>query len=407
MLGFFARCTMKLIRCILLTCIGGLLPTAAVGQTIVWTDISAGRIQRKNVTSGKVRTIVQFQSPQAASQIHYDPITAKFYYRSGSFQRANVDGSDPENISTPSVGNFTLNVESRKLYWISPGNVLNRAELNGAGVESHTYASGSLKTLEAVGDDLFFGAGGLMRKGIWRAAADGSNEQFLHDTSEPFDLAYDPIENKLYCGAIDSIYRMNLDGTGFEVVARLQRHADQVVVDSRSRKLYWADHQTKVIQRSNLDGSNVEDFVTAGDVGNPNFIPAGLTIVDTWPINGACCDLLTGECEDQVSQLDCEATHQKLTPSRPCEEIDCVADTGACCSHDPFLPCGDNTIFSDCQCATCTWSKLKGCADLDCPPAPIPSVSEWGLTVLTLLLMIGAKIAFARSEPLSRATHGG
>src|SRR3990172_4862537 len=145
---------MKVIRSIVLTCLGGLLPTAAVGQTIVWTDVNARRIQRKDVNGAEVGTIVQFPSSPAATQIHYDPIAAKLYYRSGtSFQRANLDGSEPENIPTPSWGTFTLNVESRKLYWISPGNVVNRSELNGAVVESHTYGSCCLLTLEALGDD--------------------------------------------------------------------------------------------------------------------------------------------------------------------------------------------------------------------------------------------------------------
>jgi hypothetical protein len=33
---------------------------------------------------------------------------------------------------------------------------------------------------------------------------------------------------------------------------------------------------------------------------------------------------------------------------------------------------------------------------LDCPHTAIPTVSSWGLAILSLLLMIGAKIAFER-----------
>jgi hypothetical protein len=78
---------------------------------------------------------------------------------------------------------------------------------------------------------------------------------------------------------------MNPDGTGFQQVVSLrawdfdESSPTQVVVDSRARKVYWADRTARVIQRSNLDGSNVEDFVTATDVGNPNFDLRGLTIV--------------------------------------------------------------------------------------------------------------------------------
>jgi len=280
---------MKLVRSIVLMSLGGLLPTATVGQTIVWTDQSARRIQRKDVNGGAVGTIVQFSSLPAATQIHYDAVTAKLYYRlSGTaFQRANLDGSNRENIPTPSLGIFTLNVESRKLYWINPGDTLNRSELNGAGVESHSYPSCCLFTLEAIGGEVFFGGGLTMGKGIWRADADGSNEQYVHQSGAPMDLAHDPVENKLYLATIDAIVRLNPDGTGFEEIVylpawqQLNSGPEQVVVDFRARKVYWADPTAKVIQRSNLDGSNVEDFVTASDVENPNFDIRGLTIVYT------------------------------------------------------------------------------------------------------------------------------
>jgi len=271
---------MNVIRTIVLTCLGGLLPTAAVGQTIVWTDNNARRIQRKEVNGADVQTIVQFPSSPSASRIHYDPIGAKLYYRLGTaFERSNLDGTDPETIPTPSVGNFTLNVELRKLYWVNSGqspSTVYRSALDGTGVESHTYSTCCINTLEAVGDDLFFGAGGVMLKGIWRADADGANEQFLHGAPSPQDLGFDPVENKLYV-ATEAIYRMNTDGTSSEQIVKLQSLADQIVVDSRRRKVYWG--RGNVIQRSNLDGSNVEDFVTVADVGNPDFTVRGLTIV--------------------------------------------------------------------------------------------------------------------------------
>jgi hypothetical protein len=66
---------------------------------------------------------------------------------------------------------------------------------------------------------------------------------------------------------------------------------------------------------------------------------------------------------------------------------------GACCDHDPFEPCRV-TIRSACQCAHCTWHKLQSCTDLDCPAGAIPTASSWGLTVLSLSLMTGAKVIF-------------
>jgi hypothetical protein len=66
------------------------------------------------------------------------------------------------------------------------------------------------------------------------------------------------------------------------VVDQIESLPEQVEVDYKARKLYWVDAETQVnlrIRRSNLDGSNVEDFVTASDAGNPNLRIEGLTIV--------------------------------------------------------------------------------------------------------------------------------
>ena len=275
----------KVIRSVVLMCLGGLLPSASLAQTIVWTDEVAGRIQRKDVIGGDVATIVQFPSPQAAYHIQYDPIDAKLYYlffaggTSVTFQRANLDGSHREDIPTPNVGIFALNVELRKLYW-SACTVMHRSELDGTGVESHTYQDGCFLPLLALGDDLYLGSSGGLPKGIWRADADGSNEQLMHTSGAPTDAAYDPVENKLYVAAFDKIVRLNPDGSGFEVVLNLQNDVQQVEVDYRGRKLYWVDRDAQAIsriQRSNLDGSNVEDFVS--NVGDPIAGIGGLAIV--------------------------------------------------------------------------------------------------------------------------------
>jgi len=348
--------------------VGMLSLSDAFGQTIVWTDANARRIQGRDVNGGEIQTLVQIDPPNVPSQVHYDPIAAKLYYylyaTPSTFQRANLDGSEPENIPTPSVGNFTLNVESRKLYWISEfsHNVLYRSELDGLGVESHTYPSCCVLTLEALGDDLFFGAGGGMFKGIWRADADGSNEQYLHLSGQPFDMAHDPVENKLYLATIEGIYRLNPDGTGFQKIGDTGS-APLIVVDSRARKVYWGGFGR--IRRSNLDGSNMEDFVTPSDAGNPNLDIRGLTIVYSDPVTGACCDA------------------------------------------DPFMPCTDDRRLSQCECVSCTWRPFRTCAEIECAVNPIPTASAWGLIVLALLLMIAAKIAFGRPVALSRVTHGG
>jgi len=111
---------------------------------------------------------------------------------------------------------------------------------------------------------------------------------------------------------------------------------------------------------------------------------------------GACCDLLSGGCEEDVRASACSRTHQVWTEGAGCVDAACEAVTGACCDHDPFGACTDGVTLAGCDCSTCDWVKLGSCSELDCPHTAIPTVGEWGLVVLALLLLAGAKLAFRR-----------
>ncbi len=86
------------------------------------------------------------------------------------------------------------------------------------------------------------------------------------------------------------------------------------------------------------------------------------------------------------------------TERAACVDVVCDAATGACCDHDPFGACTDGLTQAACDCPTCEWVKLGSCSELDCPPTPIPTVGEWGLVVLAILLLTGAKLAYRRSN---------
>ena len=70
------------------------------------------------------------------------------------------------------------------------------------------------------------------------------------------------------------IQRSDLDGSNVEdlITAGLSEPRE-LALDAAAGKMYWTDDGTNKIQRANLDGSQVEDLVTAGLVG-----PAGLEL---------------------------------------------------------------------------------------------------------------------------------
>lgn len=113
---------------------------------------------------------------------------------------------------------------------------------------------------------------------------------------------------------------------------------------------------------------------------------------------GACCDGSTDLCADDVPMALCAGDRRIWSVNTLCAKLEpaCIAPTGACCDHDPFGACTDGVTSADCNCGQCEWTKLASCDDVACPHDSIPTVSSWGLAILSLLLLTGAKIRFGR-----------
>ncbi len=75
---------------------------------------------------------------------------------------------------------------------------------------------------------------------------------------------------------------------------------------------------------------------------------------------------------------------------------------GACCDRDTFGGCSQTTQ-SQCNCSECVWTEGQGCGAVECVHAAIPTVSQWGLVVLTLLLLTAAKVHFGRRQQVETA----
>jgi len=117
------------------------------------------------------------------------------------------------------------------------------------------------------------------------------------------------------------------------------------------------------------------------------------------------CDIAA--CRDDANCADCNANG---IPDE-CDLANCTGDpacadrnhnlvpdgceSGTCCDHDPFgVGCTDSLFQKECNCPRCEWTELASCDYVDCPLDSIPTVSSWGLAILALLLLIGAKIRF-------------
>jgi len=109
---------------------------------------------------------------------------------------------------------------------------------------------------------------------IRSANADGTGIQTLvTGLDEPRGIALDPVNRKLYWAEPGSlaIRRTNLNGSGpIESLVPAMDGVSSIALDVQAGKMYWTDaannHNVNpgLVRRANLDGSAVENVVTAG-----------------------------------------------------------------------------------------------------------------------------------------------
>ena len=258
----------------------GIGAPSANAQRMYWPDVSTGKIQRANLDGSNVEDIVT--GLNAPVGVALDVPGGKIYWpvgtSSGKIQRANLDGSNVEDLVTGLDGPFgiTLDVVGGKMYWPVPASSaklqsgkIQRANLDGSNVEDLVTGLGEPLdiALDLAGGKMYWVAArpGLEEFGkIQRADLDGSNvEDLLTDLGVTIGIALDVPGGKMYWTAGGGIHRANLDGSGVveDLVEGLLRPWD-VALDVGGGKMYWPDTNTDKIQRADLDGSNVEDLVT-------------------------------------------------------------------------------------------------------------------------------------------------
>jgi len=156
-----------------------------------------------------------------------------------------------------------------------------------------------------------------------------------------------------------------------------------------------------------LDGLTTAECTAIGDACNDgcgSVFNLGSSCVDVAcaECRGACCNGFTGTCS-QTLQGDCQGQNMTWTVDTPCAGVTCTAIPGACCemyNPDPLShegTCTDGVTYADCQGDYMVWTKGVSCAAVPCyieTPPSIPTVSQWGLAVLALVLAVMAKVAF-------------
>ena len=293
---------------------------------IYWTeynsDTKMGVIRRSNLNGNAAEDVITDTPPIV--DIALDLRNRKIYWSenyTAKIQRANLDGSNIENIvtgydlppqggrmsircrnrkcegtATPKDGapiNLTheqlidpnciaIDTDAKKINW---GNghldIFQRANFDGSDIEDLTIEERILlfdikmkQWLHPLNIELDLEAGKIYwtdayGSKIQRANLDGSDaEDLVTDMRTAYGLALDLSERKMYWTntVTGKIQRAFLNGNKVEDLVTGLRFPSDIVLDLRARKMYWIDidedTKTGKIQRANLDGSNVRDILT-------------------------------------------------------------------------------------------------------------------------------------------------
>ncbi len=206
---------------------------------LYWT--SPGRIGRVNADGTGAEHLVGTDGLGGSAvlgEIAVDPTAGKMYWANAlgnSIQRANLDGSDVEDVVTDVVDPIAVAVDDAegKVYWggsTAAGGFLQRANVDGSDVEE------------------------LVTDGVWL----------------PQSIALDVSEGKMYWSDLvgNDIRRANLDGSDAEDLVSDVDNPDALALDLDAGVMYWADRgigsQGPTVQRANLDGSDLQ-VVASGD----------------------------------------------------------------------------------------------------------------------------------------------
>ena len=219
---------------------------------------------------------------------------AKLYFVSGSLDSAggvkvvDADGSNETVLASGSIivepDGIEVDAAAGKMYWtdMGPGGATDksvadndgrimRADLDGKNIETLVpkgiTTTPKQLTLDIAGGKVYWSdrgdvAGKNVDPKVMRANFDGSEVETLVSDNllSPVGITLDVAKGKVYFTDryANNIKRANLDGTDVEIVVKDTEYPVDLVIDFKTRLLYWTARKSGSIYRTDVDGHDID-----------------------------------------------------------------------------------------------------------------------------------------------------
>ena len=220
--------------------------------------------------------------------IGYAQGSPKIYWtESGKIKRANLDGTNVENVFTNDNGirDIALDIQNHKIYWVGWTHNIKRANLDGTDVET-IYNPNALNPdkVERIHSPITIALDTSAKQIYWgnmwppwgmtRANFDGTNiEDFtilpvdggvFNIRVDAEDIKLDVKEGKIYFqdSLNDNIARVDMDGSNYERLPHSTPFHDKIALDLINRRMYWTTNIRGEIRSSFLNGKNIDTLLT-------------------------------------------------------------------------------------------------------------------------------------------------
>ena len=236
-------------------------------KRIYWSDTTKPGLHYYDVESETVNDFVVtgLISPLG---IAIDSANRKVYwtdYGTHTVKRSDIEGTNieilVENLLMPR--HIALDLHNNKIYWTdSKDNLVQTANMDGSEYEILVKDIPGAGIALDINQGKMYWADCFEAKGNYRANIDGTDIELINKHLK-VQVGVTLHENKIYWADSDAdkIQRSNLDGSSVEDVITKGTGPRCLAIDPHSLKLYWTGLESDTIYRSNLDGTNINEVV--------------------------------------------------------------------------------------------------------------------------------------------------